>query len=440
MRWIRLLVLAGVGPACGDNIRMIESGTRLEAIVDVGGEGAESIAYYRDRELGIDCAFVPDTNDDWRCLPRATVELAGFADASCATPIVECRDCGESRVAVLFEPGCTGLSAHPLRLAETEKPAFIAVGDACVSANFPPGTYYTASVQAGDDYVMAAFEDHPISAQLGTRALVTPDGAHELFHHGFERTGGRDCSFFGGITGRCLPGTVARTELGAAYFFADAGCSSRVAFSSATCSPPTHARFEGAIHAVSSLAEPAFERSPVDSSCFPSEEAVAFFAIGPVDAKLPVANVIALGSGAARPVYYATGGSPIAFANRWVDVDGMSCTPLATTDGRRCIGRSLSLFGSMLRYADAGCSIELAPNPESDLYALRWAGATSAREVTRASTIASVHALRAYPATEMYEMRDGVCTLSPEPAVLMAFVGPALDLQKFPIVERRSAE
>ncbi len=422
---------------------MIESGDRLEAIVESGGEDADAIAYYRDTELAIDCAFQLDPANRWRCLPRAAVEPAGYADEECQEPRYQCRDCGDTHAAVLRDEGCGGTVATPLALEDSLRPLFVRVGDICLHADFPPGDYYAAEPAPLDDFVAAEFEDHLVTYELGTRTLVADDGTRTMFHHAYERGGARDCSFFGGVAGPCLPGTTGST--GPTFFFADETCSSRAAFSvkpldPSACAPPTHARFEGAVHRVSAIGDRAFERSPVDASCVPTDQTgLAFFAIGAIDDSLPRADVIALGTGDARPLYYAAEGRPIAFADRWVDADNMPCTPLATVNDRRCVGRSLSLFDADVRYADVSCSILLVPNPESDLYALRWEGAATARDVTARSTVASIHALRSYPATEMYEMRDGFCILSPDPAVLMAFVGPPLDLQKFPIVTQRPA-
>ncbi|MFN0248773.1 MAG: hypothetical protein ACKV2T_17925 [Kofleriaceae bacterium] len=441
MRWFALVVLAA---ACGDNLRAFESGSRLEAIVDVGGDDAVAIAYYRDTERGVDCQFQRDARSEWRCLPRARVELAGYSDDACSVPIYECRDCTAPQ-AVLLEAGCGGAVATPVALVETTRPLFIRVGELCLHAEYPPGDYYTTESQPLDGYIGATFEDHLVTYQLGTRTLVADDGTREMFHHAYERGGARDCSFGGGMVEPCLPGTRGSTE-GQAFYFEDAACSSRAAFSvkpndPRSCPPPTHVRFEGGVHRVTSIGDRAFERSPIDSSCVSTEGAeLAFYAIGAVDESLPRAEAISVGTGDARPVYHAAEGMPIAFAHRWIDAaDATLCTPLATVAGRRCIGRSLSLFGSDIRYGDVACSVELAPNPDGALYALRWEGVTVPREVSARSTVASIHALRSYPATEMYEMRDGFCALSPEPVVLMAFVGAPLDLQTFPSVEQRPA-
>lgn len=442
---VRCVVALLVLGSCGDNLRMIENGDRLDAIVDVGGEDAEAIAYFHDRDRDIDCEFSRDAVGDWRCLPRSVVADAGYADAECTQPRVECRDCNGALEAVTFEPGCGGPVAMPLILHPEPMPAFVRVAGVCLHADFPPGAYYSTTNANADGYVAADFEDHLVTNDFGTRTLVATDGTRAMFHHAYERVGARDCSFFGGVSGPCLPGTTGSTELGLAFFFADETCSSRAAFNvkpiePQRCEAPTHVRYEGSIHHLSAIGDRAYERSPIDSSCIPTEETdLAFFSIGDIDDSLPEAGVIALGTGAARPVYYASEGKPIAFAHRWVDADNMTCTPLPTVEGRRCIGRSLAVFDQDLRYADVACSVPLVANPEGDLYALRWEGAEIPRDVTAASRIASVHALRAFPATEMYEMRDGFCTLSADPVVLMAFVGLPLDLQKFPSVERRRA-
>ncbi len=436
-----LVVLA----ACGDNLRPFESGSRLEAILEVGGADAVAIAYYRDTERSVDCEFQRDAENRWRCMPRARVELAGYADDACTAPVYECRDC-DAHAAVIESMGCGGTIARPVALTESMRPFFVRANELCLHAEYPPGDYYTIESQPAELYVGATFEDHLVTYQLGTRTLVADDGAREMFHHAYERIGARDCSFFGGVAGPCLPGTSGSIELGRSFFFADATCSSRAAYSvkpvdPRTCPPPTHARFEGAVHRLTAIGDRAFERDPTDSSCAPTQSSeLAFFAIGGVDESLPDAEVIALGSGDAQPVYYAAEGMPIAYAHRWVSAaDKTACTPLPTIHGRRCIGRSRSVFPADIRYADVACSIELVPNPESHLYALRWVGVTIPRDVTERSIVESVHALRAYPATEMYEVRDGFCQLAAEPAVLMAFVGAPLDLQTFPSTQRRSA-
>lgn len=442
MRWVVLTLLA---TACGDNLGMIESGGRLEAIVEVGGdEDAVAIAHYHDTDLDLECTFQRDPEGAWRCLPRAVAEIVGYADADCTQPRFECRDCAKA-AAVTIEDACGGPVAMPVTLTPSLRPLFVRVGELCLHADFPPGMYGVAESQPLSSYVEATFEDHLVTHELGTRTLVADDGTRTMFHHAYERAGARDCAFFGGVAGPCVPGTTGGTERGSAYFFTDDTCTSRAAFSvkpddAGACPPPTHIRFEGEVHRLAAIGDRAFERSAIDSSCGPTRETdLAFFSIGAIDDALPRAEVIALGTGEARPLYYAAEGKPIAFAERWVLSDDFPCTPLETVAGRRCIGRSLSVFPGDTRYADVTCSIEIVPNPLTDLYALRWVGATTARDVTERSVVASVHALRAFPATEMYELRDGFCTLSPDPVVLMAFVGAPLDLQKFPSVERRRA-
>jgi hypothetical protein len=181
MRWLALVVLA----ACGDNLRAFESGSRLEAIIEAGGDDAVAIAYYRDTERGVDCTFQRDARGEWRCLPRARVEVAGYSDDACSVPIYECRDCTEPQ-AVMLGAGCGGAVATPVALTTSTRPLFVRVGeDLCLHAEYPPGAYYTAQSQPLDGYVGARFEDHLVTYQLGTRTLVGDDGTREMFHHAY---------------------------------------------------------------------------------------------------------------------------------------------------------------------------------------------------------------------------------------------------------------
>ena len=446
MRWGVLLLIA----ACGDNLRAIDSGSRLQAIVDVGGEGAEALAYFHDRETDIDCVFALDPSTTWRCLPRFAANVVGYADASCTQPIYECRDCLEGRSAVVREPGCAVPIAQPVTLVAANPPAFIRVALGCVAVSAPAGGYFTTVLDDASRFAAADIESRDLSDELGVKTLVTADGARML-HHGFQRSDGRTCTFaLTGGTPRCLPGTPAQTELGLAYFYAEDTCSSRIALSSprAGCELTTHARVEGAVHTLTPLGGTPFERSAVNSSCFPTLETdLAFWTIGPVDTELPAAELIALGDAPPRPVFYAArakptvNASPMEFARRWIDAENKVCFAHPTlTHGRRCIPKSLSLFPANTRYAEATCTQEIVANPDAALYAITWDRLASVDDVTEDSVIAQVHPLRSYPGVDVFVRENGQCTLLPEPAVLMAYVGLPTDLQKFPSITRRAVD
>jgi hypothetical protein len=369
--------------------------------------------------------------------------VVGYTDPECAQPIYDCPDCGEGRSAIQREPGCVVPATQPVLLADAPPPAFIRVALGCINATFPAGAYFTATEDDVTRFVAGELEERDLSDTLGVRTIVADDGARQL-HHGFARADGRTCTFFlGGGTPRCLPGTPAQTELGLAYFFAEDTCSSRIALSAKhpDCEATTHARVEGAVHALTALEGTVYERSAVDSRCFPTlETGLSFWTIGPVDDTLPAADLIALGHAAARPAFFAANGSPMEFARRWVDIEGNACYVHPTaTHGLRCIPRSISLFSTGLRFSEPTCTQRIVDNPDSASYAIQWDGIDSARAVTEDSVVATVHPLRTYPASDVYMFVGDQCTLLFEPAVLMAYVGLALDLQKFPAIQRRPA-
>lgn len=424
MRFLAVcLALAG----CGDNINLFESGSRLEAILETGGAGSDVLAYFHDRQRDEDCVFAPDRGGGWRCFPKLRGSVVGYADSACSVPVYRCDRCtpGDTQVTI-EEPGCSAPIGVAHALTPTEDPTFVlALNGICVPIVAPSAPYYSAAPLDDEPYAVARFEDRDVGEGLGARSLVTDDGAREL-HHAYTLTDDRSCTWLGGPRQprTCLPGTPARTELGLVYFFDTDTCTTRVAHSpaSAACEPTTHIALEGEVHTVvRELSAPVFERSPVDSSCAATAKDLRFWEIGPRDDTLPTAELYALGQGAARPVYYAAFGSPLEFAGRWVDAQGVSCVPTDTIRGRRCLPRAITLplEGS---WADPQCTDELVYNPEDATHAVRFDG----------GIVGSVHPLSRYQATEVFVRIGGTCTLLPEPATLLSHVGASVDLVGLP--------
>ncbi|HET9954666.1 MAG TPA: hypothetical protein VFQ61_09180 [Polyangiaceae bacterium] len=76
--------LGGSGPAWAPDARLVESGTRLKAVLYTGG-GTEVFRHFHDEKLGFDCEFVEAANGDVRCVP-STVAVLSYLDASCREP------------------------------------------------------------------------------------------------------------------------------------------------------------------------------------------------------------------------------------------------------------------------------------------------------------------------------------------------------------------
>lgn len=413
---------------------MFESGSRLEAIVETGGAGSEVLAYFHDRERDEACEFALDRGGGWRCFPKLRGIVVGYADSACTAPIYNCPDCtpGDTQVTVA-EIGCTSPTSVPHELTPADEPAFVlALNGICVPIVAPPDAYYTAAPLDDAPYVVARFEDRDVGEGLGARTLVTADGAREM-HHAYALSDRRSCTFLGraGQPHTCLPGTPARTELGLVYFYEDSACTTRIAHSSRReeCEPTTHVGVEGEAHLlVRELPAPAFERSPIDSSCVATQQDARFWEIGPRDETLPTAQLIAIGNGAARPVYYAAFGSPIDFANRWVDAQNQTCVPTETIRGRRCLPRAITL-PTEGTWADPQCTSELVYNPEDTTHAVRFDG----------GMVGSVHRLSRYYGTEVFVRIGGECTLLPGPAALLSHVGAPVDLAGLPELTLRPA-
>jgi len=435
-RLVCLATVLGVLGGCGDNIRMFDSGTRLEALIETGGAGSEVLAYFHDHERDEDCVFAQDRTGQWRCMPRLRAVVVGYTDSMCTAPIYRCDACapGDTQVTV-EELGCTEPIAVAHELTPAESPLFVlALNGICVPVTAPPDAYYTVTPLPDDPYVLATFEDRDVGDGLGARSLVTADGAREM-HHAYALEDRRSCTFLGG-PGQphpCLPGTPARTELGLVYFFDNDTCSTRVAHTIRRdeCEPTTHVRVENVAHTVvRELPAAAFERSPIDSSCSASERDFRFWEIGPVDESLPTAELITIGAGEVRPVYYAALGSPVAFANRWVDELNHTCLPTGTLRGRRCLPRFIPLpVPADASFYDAACEHQIVYNPEDATHGAQFDGAL----------VGSLHPLTRYAGTEVFARIGGVCTALTDPPVLMSHVGPSVDLLGLPELTLRSA-
>src|SRR5438445_11879794 len=63
------------------------SGTRLQARVFDGGNGAQSFIGWQDTQINEPCTYVRTSSDTWRCLPGAVTGLA-WLDAACTQSAV----------------------------------------------------------------------------------------------------------------------------------------------------------------------------------------------------------------------------------------------------------------------------------------------------------------------------------------------------------------
>jgi hypothetical protein len=206
-----------------------ESGTRLRANLLIDADGHEHFVSFYDSELDLDCSF-HETTSGFRCLPAASADLVfAFEDASCTKPVAAVRppscvpqgDFVESRGE---ESGCPLPTGRPIEafyrateLHENE-PTFLGGAGACSETDFGATSFRELEELPFEDFAPAEAQLIEVSGGLGTRMLVSPDGA-KLAVGLFDLAHGTRCTPYrepGSEVFRCLPNAAGLPEFSVA--------------------------------------------------------------------------------------------------------------------------------------------------------------------------------------------------------------------------------
>ncbi len=389
----RWLVVVGALAGCGDNasgrpaVAGIRDGTRLVARY-LAADGAAVFRIWHDTERGIDCAFQPASDGEYRCLPNwpdVTYANDEYADASCTQPVVRAPRCQAPRYAfgrAMATARCnkpSGRAVFAVGPARASRTVFVYRAGVCQEA-FTIGAA-DALYDLGDKLPATDF----VAAQLGPASsdalapytFTADDGAIQA-DAVWDAVRGGEC----GGGGRAEPPRCRPSEVALHYDFvwADAACSIQAAVDlsqNRPCATPTAivgfgagpnlrelgARVPAAdVHHtnmdnVCTLAPPQMTSDPND---FYLEGAAI------LDDTLPVMSRVLDGAGRVRAERYAdAAGHPLAASRGFYDtVVDEHCYPSQFLDGTvRCVPNSTAYAdaaGSGGIYADAACTQPIA--------------------------------------------------------------------------------
>ena len=468
--WVLLLLLG-----CGDNLpseALFASGSRLRAVAESGGSNSQVLAWFDDTELGIECTFATDLSARWRCMPRTVVTLAGYADSACTQPVYRCPSCtGGETLVRRFDPGCNEQTPYVEDLASADltvpivgrpvsialdvsasaPPRFDRVGDTCGVLPNAVGSFVVGDVADQSKFAEATLHDRPVDDEVGARTLIGVDGSLQRYA-AYMIADGRICRFDRRAERSCIPGTQPSQYLlpFAAFYTAsvDGKCSGATVYASSadpTCEGVSHALTSDGVISVESHIDPVYEAYFGSTSCTVTTRDLAFWRPTTAPVSLPLVDELAVGSGAARPVFYAEKGTPLQFTTRWTDATNMPCTPRETAAGRRCLPPTVSLYPDYRIFDDAACTIEIVVTdpasggtPTDVRYAVAWRGVTTSSELTKHSIVERIHPLTTdvptYRRVYILSAPDRCNELPNSPSYRRAYLGAAIELSQFPAI------
>ena len=376
------------------------AGTRLEAHVLDGGDGAVSFQTFFDTELGVDCTFLGMRDGEditYRCLPTEGALTRFYLDASCTEPTLSMSGCSVPRYLTITT--WDGTCGRPSEYAVYEVGAPVGGADVfsrdetglCTKNPTPvPGLFAVAGELPTTRFVSAKSEDVAFGDRgLAARRLTADDGSSRTTAL-VDQVRGEECLegfelLAGDYHDRCIPQTASMATAPAQYFV-DSGCTSPAHLSLAAfddaCSPQALPELALSFERDGALAcgqylplriRPINNEAPVGplfelsgGACVASgRSADSFHQLGDVIApeRFPLIEQKRVGSERIR-VELALGedGSPVfEHGEQLLDSQtGESCRVLPFEDGSRCVPNSVP---DVSFFSDATCSQPVLESP-----------------------------------------------------------------------------
>ena len=169
---------------------LYDSGSRLQAVVEDGGEGAERLVHFYDNELDQSCSFAEDTDEAVRCLPAFVLPAVQYDDANCTNPVAVVSQCGPAipqHVSAHVENECPDgairRAAYTVQGDSTATATYLMDNGNCVAG--PALDLATQSVHelAEADttlFAEATITTPEVDSGLAQRVATTDDGAFQV--------------------------------------------------------------------------------------------------------------------------------------------------------------------------------------------------------------------------------------------------------------------
>jgi hypothetical protein len=387
----------GSSGAAGALVPYFQAGSRLKPMVVSAGAGLDIIYSWPDtgwfdRELDMQCFFLPDENGVERCFPFSSlgsIENLIHADSSCTRPVVTLagsEPCDGLRYEhVVVDVGCGHRGFRVGDELPVSTPLFARVGGVCQpwSLEVPSdGHVYELDAAPAETFVAMQRRHEARAGRLDAHVREGEDGSRQVIGF-FDTARGTSCQDLSpDLTSeaKCLPPSVTWNGL-----FGDASCQTRVAdvmpFTPCSLETPTVIRvsrvdpdscpttYEFELHEIGGTEDRALYADDGAGVCTaasrpgPVGNANVYVQGSPVDmATLPTTEQFVVGGGTVQGRFLGFGGVPFLPALRGPGpfIDGQSgepCRALDFTDGElRCVPNSfMPIVPVNLYYEGADC-------------------------------------------------------------------------------------
>ena len=374
---------ADAGPLLKD-VTPFRSGTRLKAVYETAGSGAEQLVQWMDTSLNLPCTFALDIDRNLRCMPATTLTLQ-YQDANCSEAMTsDAIQDGELLVRSRIPGGsCININqvqAFSLGPTIELSESYELLDGSCVARAAGSSSYTLLTSVDHQMFQSGEVTDFAIDSELAVRMLDTDDGAQQVLSM-VGRQAGQPCTPFGRDLSNdvCIPGDQA-FELRS--FYSDSGCTTPLANSrgGAACDPPTRVVqfrrddvgdcriLRKSLFDIGAgvSGEDAFElNGTCEAGELPNPPGSDFhwWEVGSELGfdSVPAISRVGKGTGDVRAGYWASASGvttmPVSAGTLWVDPQGVTCTLLQRSTGEKLCVPGASTTGSQQAFwADAACS------------------------------------------------------------------------------------
>jgi hypothetical protein len=465
-------VIASVLPGCGGKVTVTDdaqpwhSGSRLRARVLDGGDGAVKFLGWHDSELDVECGFRLAEDGELRCLPGGSYSLV-YEDPECSRSAAILAPCEAvpDWVSVELPPAepvddCTYIpyGARALRVAgESQSARFHTMeSGACGPAQTVGTDVVMVSLEPADatEFVAATEREGSTSEDLAARVFEAEDGSTQVI--GFRDTARQhECyadDWFSPVD-RCVPAPGGDNVAWIANYYADAGCTDAVAYSTPTCGPQPEYVYgfrygqcpATSVYAIGEAYQgPAYRYSLSDDSCNPVEvgwrDSHLPFRYGEdIADQFPLVQHTEVGAGRLRVRRASGAGTTLTWGMTFVDHEtGEACDQTFLDGALRC-GRTNAASYSDYYFKDPNCSEPLivwnrgSPGCENEL-----PGLALRTTYDECATDSSFYLLGDEWPGDIYVLSDGTCASETRgPRTSYHLPGEMVDPDTFPELTER---
>ncbi len=422
------------GPSDSTTKPAFVSGSRLRAVVEDGGDGAELFVRWHDTKLDVDCRFGHVAGDKLTCLPVEGAEVH-YTDASCTKPVAVLGDCPlQTKYAFDWTIVSSESCVDTVAMTTYTLGASLGVGThyrkdsggSCVKGE-EPVEQFEAIPADPVDWVEATPSFEPNGDDAAPELLVASDGTRQVTGALWDPARNAACEpvFLTGdpVEVRCAPRGYGWAQAGV---FSDAACTKPVGgvpdqgscfgdpdvFAMTSDLPFPQPQFSDLYERGPAVAEDGlFTESGGECHAMTGGSGYHYYELGAKIERSAFPELVYRKSGGGRLKLnvLTANGAPARLPDELFDSKREEgCLPETMSDGsRRCVGMTAADSVNGQEFEDASCTKRIVHVPDDD--AVRTLVKTFGEQACDTPIVSLALLGGPYSGEKLYQSIDGTC-------------------------------